>query len=142
MRHKEPHGVRRLTIGLSGLVSFLASGILAVGFDLNGSQYDGWVRTFSIFAVATIPATIAAVVFQPRLTPKRVVVATLGLVCASIAIAITVTQYGDSSTAPYQGSHRWPNALAWIGLVALLAVPAAMSIPGGSPDGDATQRDG
>jgi hypothetical protein len=112
------------------LIALLASTILAAGFDLNGPQYDGWVRTFSIFAVATVPWTLAAMFFQPRVSPARIACASLGLIVAIGAVLITTSQYSDG----YQGSHRWPNALAWIGLVGLLAIPTALSVPGNRSD--------
>jgi hypothetical protein len=124
-RSDRPSLRRRLATGLGGLLGLLASTILAEGFDLNGSQYHGWVRTFSIFAFLTIPWTLAAMRFQPRLSLGRIGWAGLGLFVATTAVAITVWRYAD----PYQGSHRWPDALAWLGLVALLAVPAALSVP-------------
>src|SRR4051794_35284886 len=73
MRRSEQQSVRRrLATALSGLVACLASTILAEGFGLNGPQYDGWVRTFSIFAVVSIPWTLAAMFFPPRLSPVRI----------------------------------------------------------------------
>jgi hypothetical protein len=108
------------------VIALLASVILAEGFGLNGSQYDGWVRTFSIFAVVSIPWTLAAMFFPPRLSPARIACASLGLIVAASAVLITTSQYSDG----YQGSYRWPHALAWLGLVGLLVLPAAVSLPG------------
>jgi peptidoglycan/LPS O-acetylase OafA/YrhL len=126
MRQSEQQSAkRRLATILSGLIACLASTILSAGFGLNGPQYDGWVRTFSIFAVVSIPWTLAATFFPPRLSPVRIACASVGLIVATSAVLITTSQYSDG----YQGSYRWPNALAWMGLVGLLAIPAALTVP-------------
>jgi hypothetical protein len=113
-----------LTVGVAWLIAFVTFTALALGFDANGPAYDGWVRTFGIVSFATVPIAVAALVFRPRVTGRRLGVAIGGPAIASAALALTVLHYGDPHPAS-TGS----RALAWIGLAGLLGAGAAVALP-------------
>ena len=117
-----PH--RWPAVAVAWLIAFVAFTVLALAFDVNGAPYGGWARTFGLLAFATIPIAIAAGVFRPHVTRRRLVVVIAGLAIAAGALALTVWQFGDA-----QSSATWPRILAWIGLVALLGSGAALAVP-------------
>lgn len=117
------------TVAVAWLISFATFTALALAFDANGSPYGGWARTFGVLSFATIPLAVAAGIFRPYVTRRRLGCAIAGLAIASAALALTVWHFGDA-----QSASAWPGALAWIGLAAVLGSGAAFAVPASRPD--------
>jgi len=111
-------------VAVAWLIAFVTFTALALASDANGAPYGGWARTFGIVSFATIPLAIAAGVFRPHVTSRRLGAAIAGLAIAAAALALTVWHYGDA-----QSASTWPRTLAWIGLAALLASGVALALP-------------
>ena len=98
--------------------------MLALWCDLNGPNYDVWVRTFGSFAWIALAAAAVGAFVRPKLDSTRLAVAAVGLLITAISIGITVARYGDG-----RPSSTVPGVLAWISLGALTVAAGAVSMP-------------
>lgn len=113
----------RLIAGV-GVSCAVLSWVFGLWCNVNGPNYDGWVRTFGTFSWIALVATVIALIARPKLTPHRLAMAVVGWLVTAISIGITIARYGDGRPLS-----DVPGVLAWISLAALTVAAAAVSVP-------------
>jgi hypothetical protein len=102
----------------------LASWFFSAWFRVNGPNYDGWSRTFAVFAGVVVLALVVALITRPTLSRPRAVVATAAGVLVAALVVVTNHWYGDGT--PHSNV---PSVLAWVGLGVLILAAGAVTAP-------------
>ena len=108
---------------IGAICAAFASWFFSAWFGVNGPNYDGWSRTFAVFAGVVVLALLVSLVTRPKVTRVRVSVATTAAIVVVVLVEVTVHWYGDGTPRS-----DVPPVLAWVGLAALLVAAVAVSV--------------